>query len=147
MDAQGAVPGPRRIPEPLRGLLPTVTLPQFLLALGLVTVLPYAVALWEDLERERGPATWLLLGLQVTMAFNVLSHVGAAVRLGGYAPGVVTAELIYVPFSVSLLCRAAREQWVRPRDWAGLVVAARVIHGPVLLGLMALSGRLTRAWS
>ncbi|NMO17088.1 HXXEE domain-containing protein [Pyxidicoccus fallax] len=136
---------PERIPAPMRSLLPTVTLPQFLLVLGLVTVLPYCVARWGDLERERGPATYALLTLQVTMALNVLSHVGTAVTLGGYAPGLVTALLVNVPFSAYLFRRAARARWVRPRDWVGMVAVALVLHGPVLLGLMALAGRVTRA--
>ncbi|WP_223760128.1 HXXEE domain-containing protein [Myxococcus sp. RHSTA-1-4] len=121
-------------------------MPQFLLVLGLVTVLPYAVALWADLERERGPATYALLTYQVTMTFNVLSHVGSTVVLGEYAPGVVTARLLYVPLSVYLLPHAARERWVRPRDWTWRVAVALVLHGPVLLGLMALVERVTRAW-
>jgi hypothetical protein len=136
---------PERFPAPLRDQVPAMTLPRFLIALGVVTVLPYLVALWGDLERERGPATYLLLAVQATMALNVLSHVGSTVMLGGYAPGVVTALLINLPFSVYLLRRAAREHWVRPRDWLALGAAAVVIHGPLLLGLMVLAGWVASA--
>jgi hypothetical protein len=87
----------------------------------------------------------VLLALQATMALNVLSHVGSTVMLGGYAPGVVTALAVNLPFSVYLLRRAAREHWVRPRDWPALGAAAVVIHGPVLLGVMGLAGWVASA--
>ena len=76
---------------------------------------------------------------------DALSHVGATVILGGYAPGTVTALAIHLPFSVSLLRRAAREHWVRPRDWPALGAAAVVLHGPVLLGVMVLAGGVASA--
>ncbi|WNG59947.1 HXXEE domain-containing protein [Archangium gephyra] len=125
-------------PAPLRGWMPTVTPPQFLIALSVATVLPYVVALLCGREGERRRWVFLLVALQATMALNVLSHVGAAVMLGGYSPGLVTALAINVPFSVYLLHRAIRERWVAS-GWS-LLAAAVVIHGPVLLGVMALAG-------
>jgi uncharacterized protein with HXXEE motif len=41
---------------------------------------------------------------------NVLTHVGGAVLLGGYAPGLVTAVLVEAPASVILFRRLRRER-------------------------------------
>ena len=54
------------------------------------------------------------------MLLNVLWHVAtAALVFNGYAPGLLTAILINLPFSVYLLRRAASERWVsRGAMWA-----------------------------
>ena len=120
-------------------ILPEVTYGQFLLALGLVTLAPYAFAASGPLER-RSRAFLLVLGTQMVVLVNVAAHLAAAVWARGYAPGLVTALLVNLPFSVHLFRRALRASWVRPRDLAWLLVAALLVHGPGLVGLMVLAG-------
>jgi hypothetical protein len=120
-------------------ILPTVTMGQFLLALGLVTLAPYAFAASGPLER-RSRAFLLVLGTQMVVLVNVVAHLAAALWVGGYAPGLVTALLVNLPFSVFLFRRALRGSWVKPRDLAWLLLAALLVHGPGLLGLMVLAG-------
>lgn len=120
-------------------ILPPVTFGQFLLALTLVTLAPYAFAASGPLER-RSRAFLLVLGTQMVVLVNVASHLAAAVWARGYAPGLVTALLVNLPFSLFLFRRALRASWVRPRDLAWLLVAALLVHGPGLVGLMVLAG-------
>jgi len=120
-------------------VLPAVTYGQFLLALGLVTLAPYAFAASGPLER-RSRAFLLVLGTQMVVLVNVAAHVATAVWARGYAPGLVTALLVNLPFSIFLFRRALRGAWVRSRDLAWLLVAALLVHGPGLVGLMVLAG-------
>lgn len=120
-------------------LLPPVTYGQFLLALAVVTLAPYAFAASGPLER-RSRAFLLVLGTQMVVLVNVAAHVAAAVWARGYAPGLVTALLVNLPFSVFLFRRALRGAWVKPRDLAWLLAAALLVHGPGLVGLMVLAG-------
>jgi hypothetical protein len=59
----------------------------------------------------------------------------------GYAPGLVTALLLNLPFSLYLLRRAARERWLdRGALWT-LAPAALLVHGPMLSALLLATER------
>jgi hypothetical protein len=120
-------------------ILPSVSYGQLLLALGLVTLAPYAFAASGPLER-RSRAFLLVLGTQMVMLVNVASHLAGALWMRGYVPGLVTALLVNLPFSVFLFRRALRGAWVKPRDLVWLLAAALLVHGPGLIGLMVLAG-------
>lgn len=132
-----------RMPDAARGILPAVTLPAFAAALAVATVLPWIVALLAAAGRR--PALYLLLVVQATMLVNVGSHVASAALLGGYAPGLATALALNLPFGIYLLARARRERWTGRRAWNLLFPLALVVHGPILVGLLWISGRITGA--
>lgn len=127
------------LPAFLSGVLPTITYGQFLAALGVVTAVPWLFAASGPLER-RSRAFLLVLGTQMVVLLNVVSHAAAAVWLRFYVPGLATALLVNLPFSVYLFRRALAGSWVRPRDLAWLFLAALLVHGPGLIGLMVLAG-------
>jgi hypothetical protein len=62
----------------------------------------------------------------------------------GYAPGLLTALLINLPFSLYLLRRATRERWVSHRAMWALLPGALLMHGPLLSALLVLTERLAR---
>jgi hypothetical protein len=133
-----------RAPDPVRAALPLIGVRQFLLALLVVSVLAFAVALWGSVARPGTTRGYLLLVVQATVLVNVVWHVTAGVVIGGYTPGLVTAVLVNLPWSIYLLGRAAREQWHgRAALWA-LLPAAILLHGPALVGLLALSAGVVR---
>lgn len=133
-----------RMPDAARTLLPSVTLPMFALALAVATVLPWAFAGMALAGRRGG--VYLVLLVQATLLVNVASHLAAAALLGGYAPGLATAILVNLPFGTHLLGRARRERWTGGRGWSLLLPLALVVHGPVLVGLLWLAGRITGAY-
>ena len=130
------------IPAFLRSLLPPITYRQFLIALIIVTAVPYLIAWLGNLEREQSAGVYLLLGLQVVMLYNVLVHGAMAAAMGGYAPGVVTAVAFNLPFSVYLLRRALKEGWAPRRVIVLLFPVGLMIHALGLPLLMVLSGTL-----
>lgn len=120
-------------------IMPPITYKQFLTALVIITIIPYLITLlW--LNREW--AAYALVGLQVVMLINVFSHLMMALFLKGYAPGVVTALLINLPFSWYLLRRALAEKWMSGKAIILMFPIGLLLHGPALAGLMLLSGRI-----
>lgn len=127
------------VPGSMREFIPPVTYKQFLIALIIITIIPYLIALlWLD----RKWAIYLLVDFQVVMLINVFAHVMMAMFVRGYAPGLATALIINLPFSLYLLRRAVSEKWISMRAAVWMFPIGLLIHGPVLAGLMILSGEI-----
>ena len=151
-NAEEAVMFPRYLPL-VRVLLPDSARPiaagvryeQMLIALAIATIVPLGIAIWA-VARPRSPvALWSVLLIQAVVLLNVAAHVGSALLiLRGYGPGLATALAVNLPFSLYLLRRAAREQWTTRQGLLALAPAAFVVHGPLLLGVIALAGSLAR---
>ncbi|HET7233114.1 MAG TPA: HXXEE domain-containing protein [Longimicrobium sp.] len=133
---------PTGVPPVFVGMIPTYS--QFLAALAIVTAAAWMIWALGPARRSGRGITALLL-VQMVMLVNVASHVGAAVFLRGYAPGVVTALALNLPFSIYLFRRAIRERWISRQTLALLGAGAVLIHGPGLLGLMWIARRLPGA--
>ena len=90
---------------------PAVSTPQFVVAVSFLTLaafnLTYASLTWF-------PASigyQLILGMQAILFVNAfVPHLATTIRFHLYSPGVVTAVLVTLPFSVYLFQRAFREQ-------------------------------------
>jgi ABC-type proline/glycine betaine transport system permease subunit len=131
-----------KLPATWQATAGPITLGQVWGALGVVTLIPLGIAAWA-VWRESTVALWLLLLVQATVLLNVFWHVSAAALFfNGYAPGLVTAVALNLPFSIYLLRRAAREEWVGSRARWALLPGALVLHGPALSAVLLLTERL-----
>ncbi len=131
-----------RLPEGLQAVAGAITLGQVWSALALVTAVPFGIAAWAASNPSNRLAVWLLLLVQTTILLNVLWHLAAAVVVfQGYAPGLVTAVCLNLPFSIYLLRRAAVEQWVGAGARWALLPGALAVHGPLLSALLLLTER------
>jgi hypothetical protein len=139
-----------QIRERLSGVAPasllavTGNLSWFYTALVVATLVPCIVVLNAVMRRTSRAAAWAVVFVQSLFFVNVfLPHVPAALLMGGYAPGVVTAVAIQLPWSVIFLRRSVREGRVSKSGVAlavGLAVPALV----VLLGALYLvAGKFT----
>ena len=121
-------------------LLPSPALlqdPQNLhVALIAATVLPLVVIAWAIVRPRIGLLVSVLF-LECVLLVNAGWHIYAAWVRGGYAPGVVTAVLINLPFGVYILRRAVREQWIRARTAWRLIAIALALHVAALGTLLA----------
>ena len=134
-----------RLPAAWQALIAPLTTGQVGAALGAVTAVAFIAAWWSYQSPDSPVALWLVLLIQTTVLLNVVWHAAAAVVLfGGYAPGVATAVLLNLPFSIYLLRRAACERWLGPRALWALIPAAIVLHGPLLAALLVLTERWPR---
>lgn len=138
---------PRRIPAGIpMGILPfPPSGEEFILALGIVTFLPYlfaALAQFGKTPRTRRTGVLLLAGTQAVLLLNVLSHMGSAVLLRGYAPGMVTSLAVNLPFSLLFFSTALRQGWLVKRNLPWLALAAVLAHSLGLIGLFWLVSEL-----
>ena len=112
-------------------LLPGVE--QFHVGLVWATLLPLALTVIATTGRQAAYKPYLVAAIAAVLLVNVfVPHVPAAVALGGYSPGLATAVLVNLPFSIYFLRRSVREGRIGRRGLAGIVVVALAV---VLLGL------------
>ncbi|MFZ1137199.1 MAG: HXXEE domain-containing protein [Candidatus Korobacteraceae bacterium] len=97
------------------------------IALLAATVLPLAVIAWA-IWRPRKALLVAVLFLECILLINSGWHVFAACVRGGYAPGVITAVLINLPFGVYVLRRSVKDQWIPARTAWLLLGIALVVH-------------------
>jgi hypothetical protein len=71
-------------------------------------LLTLAVVLFEWLSRSKGSAIVALAWIGFVMVGNAVLHTAGAIVDQGYAPGVITALLLYVPFSAWVIASALR---------------------------------------
>jgi hypothetical protein len=128
-----------RLPDILRPVASTIEVGDLRLALIVVTIVPLLIVLWTTRRPRSGFARWCALVVLAVVALNVVSHVAVSlVLMRGYAPGLASAVLVNAPLSVVLFGRAARERWIARWSWGLLLVAAILLHGPGLVGLLML---------
>jgi Protein of unknown function with HXXEE motif len=123
-------------------LIPPITYKQFLIALVITTAIPYVIAVCGDLRVEGGISVYLLLTFQAMMLVNVLAHGIMAAMMGGYAPGLATALTLNLPFSIYLLKRAGREQWVNRKALRLVFVIGGFLHTPGLTVVILIAGAI-----
>ncbi len=97
------------------------------IALLAATVLPLAVVVWA-IVRPRKASLVAVLFLECILLINAGWHIFAACVRGGYAPGVITAILINLPFGVYVIRRATKDQWISARVAWLLLSIALVVH-------------------
>lgn len=143
---EGYLPAARAImPVRLRRLVGRCTYRQFVALLVFVTLVPFLIAVFGNLAIPHSAAGYALLAIQATLLLNVASHVAAAIMLRGYSPGLVTAVLVNLPFSLWLIALAWQEHWYSVPALIALAPLALVLHGPVLLGLLRVAARIPTA--
>jgi len=129
-----------RLPERIRALVAGLDSGRYAVLLAAITAAAFLIAASGDLDGP-GPAGYALLALQATMLINVFSHITGAVLLRGYAPGLVTALAINLPFSLILLNTAWQAAWYPHPALLWLAPLALILHGPVLVGLLLATSR------
>ena len=103
----------RRLP---RNLSLTITKRQFVVAVIFITIAGFAFT-YIGVEYLANRTGYLLvLGMQTILFVNAfVPHIVATIRFRMYSPGVISAMLITLPFSLYLFGRALEEKIM---DWA-----------------------------
>jgi len=109
-----------RVPFGLQAWFDEISPGTVYVALIAATAVPWAIALWSVRRPSSGLASSFVLLVQAVVLLNVFWHVlVAGTLLRGYSPGLLTAVMLNLPFSVYLFKRARQEGWVqrpiRPR--------------------------------
>ena len=85
-----------------------------------------------------------MMALAALLALNAVFHIVMSIQYRAYLPGLVTALLITLPVSVTLLVRARQQRWVPAGVFWTILPASVLIHGPVLDVLFRTSLSLAR---
>jgi hypothetical protein len=86
-------------------------------ALIVVTLIPAVLVGWATTGRDSVVKREIVAILVAALLWNVvMPHIPAAVIFGGYAPGVLTAVAINLPFAVYFFRRSARERMLTRRQ-------------------------------
>jgi hypothetical protein len=120
-----------RVPATMLASVPS--LGQFYIALAGATLLPLVLTVIATIGKPTRLKASLVAVIAMGLLLNVfIPHVPAAVALGGYAPGVATAVLVNLPFSIYFLRRSLREGYV---DRRGVVVTGAIALTILVLGV------------
>lgn len=76
-----------------------------------------------------GKATWFPTALATTLTANGILHALAALYFGGYAPGVITGLVLYLPLGFFVLRAGSRG--LTAANFGRAVVAGLLFHGLV----------------
>ena len=89
---------------------PTVTTRQFVIAVTFLTLAGFLVTYFGVQYLANQTGYLMVLGIQAILLFNTfVPHIATTIRFRMYSPGVITAILITLPFSIYLFRRALNE--------------------------------------
>jgi len=132
------------LPETLQRLIGNITVPQFMLALSIVTFLSLSLYSLYLMLPEKKIFLRLMFLMQSTMFINVFSHLGGAVITNRYVPGLATALLLNLPFSVYFATGCILEGLVSKREIVSYLVGAVIVHSAGILMVMKIAGWLVQ---
>lgn len=128
----------------LRDAYAGITVSELQGALLILTVIAFVGIVVAAVWPAAVASAFGMMVLAALLGLNAVFHIVLAIQTRAYMPGLVTALLISLPVSVTLLVRARQQRWVPARAFWAVLPAAVLIHGPVLDAVFRLSLRLMR---
>ena len=119
--------------------IPAASAPAFLTSLTILTAVILVWIAFASRARPRSAGVYGCVFLFAVFFGNALvPHLAGAMLLGAYVPGVATAVLLVIPFTVLWSVKAFREGWVRGPAFFAAAAVGLLFYG--LLGVPALLG-------
>jgi hypothetical protein len=132
-----------RLPVSLRPWFAQVSVDEMYLALVTVTAVAWGLAFWMARQPASAVSRWLVLLVQAIVLVNACWHfLVAAVVVRGYVPGLITAGVVNLPFSIYVFRRSVRERWCSRSSFLALWPTALLVHGPLLFALIWVAAHL-----
>ena len=124
----------KELPLPIH---PVVSTRQFVAAVTLLTVAGFAVTYFGIAVIKQPIGIWAVFEIQMIMLVNaIVPHLASTLRFRKYSPGVFTALLLNLPFSIYLFQRAMQEGLVSWQlFWILLAIAPFATAILILLSL------------
>ena len=80
------------------------------IALSLATLLPFIICIWANKTNNQQLTIFLLLTIAWVMMLNAFQHIFNTLIMNEYTPGLITALLINLPFSIYFIHRLKMEK-------------------------------------
>jgi hypothetical protein len=90
----------------------TIYTPQFIVAVGLATLLGFAVVFWRGYRGWKYVVTAFVGALFLNVFFP---HVLSAIWYGRYMPGLISAVVLILPLTSAILWKICKADWFPPR--------------------------------
>jgi hypothetical protein len=104
---------------------PAVTTRQFAVAVAFLTLAGFIVTYLGVEYLHNSTGYLLVFAIQAILFFNAfIPHIESTIRFRMYSPGVITAVVITIPFSIYLFRRALSEEMLNWKQIWGLLALA-----------------------
>lgn len=118
-----------------------ITLEQFAVAMLLLTLLAFGSTYAGVKSQRHQIGIYLFLFAQSVIFFNALRHAMTGLLSLSYNPGMITAILLNIPFSIVIYRRLLREGYTKLENFFSTVLLALVLYS-LIAGLFLLFGQL-----
>lgn len=118
-----------------------ITVEQVAVAMLLLTLLTFGFTYAGAKSQKHQIGIYLFLFAQSVIFFNALRHSMIGLLSLSYNPGMVTAILLNIPFSIVIYRRLLKEEYVRIENFFSTVLLALVLYS-LISGFFLLFGRL-----
>ena len=124
---------------------PTVSTRQFVIAVSFLTLAGFLVT-YFGIHLHKPTGYLLVLGIQAVLFLNAfVPHIVSTIRFRMYSPGVVTATVVSIPFSIYLFQRALLEDMMSWQElWILLAISPFAM---VLFAYLSLQAGKALDWS
>ncbi len=124
----------KELPLPIH---PVVSTRQFVAAVTLITVAGFVVTYFGIAVIKQPIGIWAVFEIQMIMLVNaIMPHFASTIRFRKYSPGVFTALLLNLPFSIYLFQRAIQEGFMSWQlFWSLLAIAPFATLALILISL------------
>lgn len=117
---------------------------QFLVAATILTLL-VVVFIYLGTRKEFGlMGRFLAIFGQASLFINALAHIIGTLRLRRYTPGLITAVLIYIPYSICLFYFALQNNYITGKQLFFAFGAGIIMQLPLVLGALFFGKLLMR---
>lgn len=104
------------------------------LIINAVAMLLMVIGVRAAIRDER--SGWIAVTIATIAVVNTLSHVGGAILTQGYAPGLASAIILYVPLAALILIRALEQA---PTQIGRGVITGVLLHAMVFVVALAVT--------
>ncbi|WP_051317105.1 HXXEE domain-containing protein [Ectobacillus panaciterrae] len=117
---------------------------QFPAAVTILTLLVVVFIYFGTREEVGLVGRFLAIFGQASLFINALAHIIGTLRLRRYTPGLITAVLIYIPFSIYLFNIALQNNYITEKQLFFAFGAGIIMQIPLVLGALFIGKLLIR---
>ncbi|WP_255260030.1 HXXEE domain-containing protein [Bacillus sp. AFS023182] len=110
----------------------------FLIAVCLLTSIVFLCAYAHLIVRKKF-TLYTLLVIQAMIFMNGLFHIGGTILAERYVPGLVTAVIFIIPFSLFWFRKGIRSDWWKLKHVVVSCIAGMLLLFPVIVGILLFS--------